>query len=352
MDVPFSTRFQNIVSITKTLAAQGQDAAEARTEATSVEQQFLNIAGDAEEYQTLCDDYVDTYQVIASSTPLDTKPEETLPEEVFNTHGPVFGKYQWATFHADGQTSTVYKAKPTDSSAAETVVALKVMNPDRMQPPHNAHRELRLLTKAKHDCIVPLIDSFWQPGGTLFLVFPFLRQDLENLLRSDTLTKSQSRMVFEGLFKALAHLHSIDVIHRDVKPSNLLLKTMDGPVYLVDFGISWAKDDRDSEPADRKITDVGTTCYRPPELLFGHRSYDTSLDMWAAGCVVAEMVRKEHHQLFDAGPLGSELGLVKSMFHTLGTPTDKVWPVSSISHTVGVWLTLCSPPRNILIGER
>jgi len=322
------------MSLTKTLTAQGQDASKAKAEATSIEQQFISTANSNEEYQELCNDYVDVYKLIASSVPEEGESQEALWEEIFNQEGPTFGKYQWATFHADGQTSTVYKAKPTDSAIGEAVVALKVMNPDRMQPPHNARREMRLLKKAEHEFIVPLIDSFWQPGGSLFLVFPFLRQDVENLLRSDSLTKAQSQMVFEGLFGALAYLHSMNIIHRDVKPSNLLLRTMNGPVYLIDFGISWAEDDPESEPADSKITDVGTTRYRPPELLFGHRAYDTTLDMWAAGCIVAEMIRKEHHQLFDAGALGSELGLLKSMFTTLGTPTNSNWPVSSTAPTM------------------
>ena len=48
--------------------------------------------------------------------------------------------------------------------------------------------------------------------------------------------------------------------------------------------------------------------------------------MWAAGCVVAEMVKKAHYPIFDSGPLGSELSLIKSMFTTLGTPNDTTWP--------------------------
>ena len=108
---------------------------------------------------------------------------------------------------------------------------------------------------------------------------------------------------------------------------------MDGPAYLTDFGIAWSPTDPQSEAADAKITDVGTTSYRPPELLFGWRKYDTSLDIWAAGCVVAEMVRPGHYPLFDAGPLGSELSLIKSIFTALGTPNEDVWPVSCLPHS-------------------
>lgn len=118
-----------------------------------------------------------------------------------------------------------------------------------------------------------------------------------------------------------------------------------GPAFLADFGIAWSPDDQASEPFDQKITDVGTTCYRPPELLFGHKAYGPEIDLWAAGCVVAECVRgglggieepsvkvgEAEWTLFDAGELGSELALVKSIFETLGTPGDETWPVSNFS---------------------
>lgn len=222
--------------------------------------------------------------------------------------------------------STVFKAQAKDRNAPVQIVALKVTHPAMMMPPHNSEREARLLVKARSEHVVPLLDTIHEPGGQFILVFPFLRQDLENLLRSGRLDKRQTSMVFEGIFQALEHIHGLGMIHRDVKPSNILLKGMYGPVYLADFGIAWDPADKDSEPADSKITDVGTTCYRPPELLFGHQSYDASLDMWAAGCVVSEMVKDDHSPLFDAGPLGSELGLIKSIFTTLGTPNDETWP--------------------------
>lgn len=87
--------------------------------------------------------------------------------------------------------------------------------------------------------------------------------------------------------------------------------------------------DEDSvrEPASKKITDVGTTCYRPPELLFGHASYESALDMWAAGCVTAEVFLGSSETLFKSGELGSDLALIFSIFNTLGTPTSNSWPV-------------------------
>lgn len=252
---------------------------------------------------------------------------EPLQEvEILNPEGPSFGAYQHATFHTDGQMSTIFKAQTKDENAPVRIVALKVTYPSMMTPPHNSEREARLLIKARHEHVVPLVDSLREAGGRFILVFPFLRQDLDNLLRSGTLDKKQAGMVFDGLFRALEHIHALGLVHRDVKPSNILLKTMSGPVYLADFGIAWSPEDQDSEPANFKITEVGTTCYRPPEILFGNRAYDTSLDMWAAGCVVAELVKDGHLPIFDAGPLGSELSLIKSIFTTLGTPDEATWP--------------------------
>ena len=128
--------------------------------------------------------------------------------------------------------------------------------------------------------------------------------------------------------QGLEHIHSCGIIHRDIKPSNILLRSPSGPAYISDFGIAWSADDPSSEPAREKIMDVGTTSYRPPELMFGNQWYNTSLDMWATGCVAAQVVSLGSQTLFDSGDLGSDLALIKSMFSTLGTPNFDSWPVS------------------------
>lgn len=250
------------------------------------------------------------------------------------------GPFTNCTHHATGLFSCVYKQISANPSKS---LAVKVTVPSQAQPPHNPKREARILAAVAHPYIIPLLTTHTLSSQFL-LVFPFQPFDLDTVLKQVFHLKAMpARQILEGLFRALAHIHSKGIIHRDIKPANILLSTPSGPAFLADFGIAWSPNDSASEPCDQKITDVGTTCYRPPELLFGHKVYGPEIDLWAAGCVVADCVRrglddseKQSVQkgetgwtLFDAGELGSELALVKSIFETLGTPTDETWPVFS-----------------------
>ncbi|RMD39765.1 hypothetical protein DV735_g5361, partial [Chaetothyriales sp. CBS 134920] len=344
-DISFSQRLGHIMDITSALSVAGQDLSESQAQARTIEGEIFAQAADVDAYQRQVgrilahlqpssnanSSLLQVGRILAHLQPSSNANSSLLqvsadPDEILNPEGPTIGPYEHATFYQDGQTSTVFKARAKDPEAKERIVALKVTHPSQMTEPHNSVREARLLGACSHPNVVPLLETLAESGGRFVLVFPFLRQDLENLLRTDTLTRQQAEQVFVGLFEALAYIHGLGLIHRDVKPSNILLRSMDGPVYLADFGIAWSPNDKDSEGVNDKITDVGTTRYRPPELLFGCRSYDTSLDIWAAGCVVAELVRTGHLPLFDSGPLGSDLTLIKSIFTTLGTPDDSVWP--------------------------
>lgn len=206
-------------------------------------------------------------------------------------------------------------------------MALKVITLAAVTAPHNAEREWRLLSKAASKHIMPLLETF-RESGRLILVMPFMPLDMSQHLRSGPLNPKLGRTCLHEILSGLSYIHDLGIIHRDMKPSNILLASPDGPAYITDFGISWSKDDPSAEAHDAKILDVGTTCYRAPELLFGHQKYDTSLDMWAMGCVAAQILALGQKTLFDSGDLGSDLALIKSVFETLGTPNEQTSPVS------------------------
>lgn len=241
-------------------------------------------------------------------------------------HGTQIGRYTNANHWKDGISSDIYKAKHPDSNQT---VALKVTTPSMMTAPHDSIREARLLTTAQSPNIIALLDSFTQ-HERFVLVFPFMPQDLGMLLQRNQVPEPSKKPILRDLFTGLARLHSLGIIHRDIKPSNILLSTPRGPAYIADLGTAWSSSDSASEPAATKHLEVGTTSYRPPELLFGKQDYGSKLDMWAAGCVAAQLLGLGNRTMFDSGDLGSELALIKSIFETLGTPDLDVWPVGDL----------------------
>lgn len=279
-----------------------------------------------EEYQQKCT------QATQANTTLAVDELSSEDEATPDGAAAAIGEYTEAKYHRNGLFSSVYIARAPSSAGDDAVgqmVALKVTTPAMMIEPHDSAREARILRSLRHERIIPLLDLFKQTGGRLILVFPFLPYDLQSLLKRHRIDKEQARAHMRDMFSALAALHAAGIIHRDVKPSNILLKTHSGPAYLADFGIAWSPGDVASEAPNNKITDVGTTSYRPPELLFGNKKYSCSLDLWAAGCVLAQTSSLSGDTLFDSGHLGSELALIQSIFKSLGTPDLDAWPVGT-----------------------
>ncbi len=278
-----------------------------------------------------------------------------LTEDV-ETLSRILGRYRGVHHYRDGLFSDILKATIPEASRRENepaTVALKVTTLSTNTQPHDAARESRLLRVAAGKHVIPLLETFPQPGGQLVMAFPFMPMDLNILLQQGKPPELAAKIILHGIFSGLAHLHALSIIHRDVKPSNILLASPQGPAYLADFGIAWSADDPSSERADEKILDVGTTCYRPPELLFGNQKYNTTLDLWAAGCVAAQVVCLGGKTLFDAGDLGSELALIKSIFENLGTPDTENWPVGyDEAHELISLLTYYRKLLNFQTGAR
>ena len=253
-----------------------------------------------------------------------------------HTPGTKIGRFEDCHLVAEGLASKIYRLiKPS------ACIALKVTEP-HPPAPHNPHREAKIIyslmaDKAKrHENINVISDTFYDQAGNFVIVMPYFPITLADILEQRLTNKWEVLNISEQLFSALAHLHKFNIIHRDIKPSNMVSSSRNGPIKLIDFGTAWeptislsSSSSDISEPADSKIIEVGTGPYRAPETLFGNKKYDTSLDMWSAGCVLAEALSWPIHTLFSSPPAwedGNQLGLIVSIFKTLGTPTPETWP--------------------------
>ncbi|CAI9572711.1 unnamed protein product, partial [Staurois parvus] len=106
------------------------------------------------------------------------------------------------------------------------------------------------------------------------------------------------------------------VLHRDLKPQNLLINEK-GELKLADFGLARAK----SIPTKTYSNEVVTLWYRPPDILLGSTEYSTQIDMWGVGCIFYEMVTGR--PLFPGSTVEEQLHFI---FRILGTPTEETWP--------------------------
>ncbi|XP_039246275.1 cyclin-dependent kinase 3 isoform X2 [Pipra filicauda] len=184
--------------------------------------------------------------------------------------------------------------------------------------PSTAIREISLLKELKHPNIVRLLDVI-HSQKKLYIVFEYLSQDLKKYMdscQSGALPLSLVKNYLFQLLQGVSFCHSHRVIHRDLKPQNLLINEA-GAIKLADFGLARAF----GVPLRTYTHEVVTLWYRAPEILLGCRYYSTPVDIWSIGCIFAEMMTRK--ALF---PGDSEIDQLFQIFRTLGTPTEVTWP--------------------------
>lgn len=216
----------------------------------------------------------------------------------------------------EGTYGVVYKAK--DKQTNEIVALKKIrLEAEDEGVPSTAIREISLLKELPHANIVNLKDVV-HVDSKLYLVFEFLDQDLKKYM--DFVGKKLHRMLVKSylqqLIKGIEFCHAHRVLHRDLKPQNLLIDRQ-GVLKLADFGLARAF----GLPVRTYTHEVVTLWYRAPEILLGGKQYSTPVDMWSAGCIFAEMVCRA--PLF---PGDSEIDQLFRIFRLLGTPTEETWP--------------------------
>nr|CAD1825377.1 unnamed protein product [Ananas comosus var. bracteatus] len=217
----------------------------------------------------------------------------------------------------EGTYGKVYKAK---EKATGRIVALKktrLPEDDEGVPPTTL-REVSLLRmlSISPTSLLDLKQGENKEGKTiLYLVFEFMDTDLKKFIRSfrqthEMIPPKTVKILMYQLCKGIAFCHGRGVLHRDLKPHNLLMDNKTMMLKIADLGLSRAF----TIPSRNTPT-------RAPEILLGATHYSTPVDMWSVGCIFAELVTTQ--ALF---PGDSELQQLLHIFRLLGTPNEKVWP--------------------------
>ncbi|XP_017784401.1 PREDICTED: glycogen synthase kinase-3 beta isoform X3 [Nicrophorus vespilloides] len=244
------------------------------------------------------------------------------PQEVSYTDTKVIG---------NGSFGVVYQAKLCDNG--EMVAIKKVLQDKRFK-----NRELQIMRRLEHCNIVKLKYFFYSSGDKravipcnlsilmsqssqkdevyLNLVLEYIPETVYKVARyysksKQTIPISFIKLYMYQLFRSLAYIHSLGICHRDIKPQNLLLDPDTGVLKLCDFGS--AKHLVKGEP---NVSYICSRYYRAPELIFGAIDYTTKIDVWSAGCVLAELLLGQ--PIF---PGDSGVDQLVEIIKVLGTPT-------------------------------
>jgi cyclin-dependent kinase 7 len=188
----------------------------------------------------------------------------------------------------------------------------------------DAIRELKHLQELSHPNIISLLSVFSSKDQNLNLVLEYLPLgDLEMLIKDVEGVRygaADIKAWMGMLSRAVWFCHENFVLHRDIKPNNLLIAA-DGEVKLADFGLARAF----ADPYRQMTSNVITRWYRPPELLFGAKHYSGAVDIWSVGLVFAELVIRAPYIAGD-----TEVHQVSLICQAVGTPTEEVWPGVSV----------------------
>jgi len=227
-------------------------------------------------------------------------------------------RYQKIEKIGEGTYGVVYKAFDTQT---ESIIALKKIRLEQEEEgvPSTAIREISLLKELQHNNVVRL-ENVVHADRSLYLVFEHLDLDLKKHMDTNRHFGRDHQLVKLYLYQMLqgiAYCHSHCILHRDLKPQNLLIDKQHNYLKLADFGLARAF----GIPVRAYTHEVVTLWYRAPEILLGAKTYSTPVDVWSIGCIFAEMINQK--PLFQGD---SEIDELFKIFKVLGTPNEDTWP--------------------------
>merc|ERR1711988_1284739 len=249
-----------------------------------------------------------------AAPPLGAKTEEVVRGIAFKV-GP---RYHSLEFLGEGAYGFVVSAMDT---VAKERVAIKKVSPFEHQTYcQRTLREVKILTRLKHENIIDLRDILCEDRldklKDIYLVQTVMECDLHKLLRSQKLSDDHTCYFTYQILRGLKYIHSANVLHRDLKPSNILVNS-NCDLRICDFGLARITDP--THDHEGMLTEyVATRWYRAPEIMLSARGYTKAIDVWAVGCILAEMYLGR--PLFPGQHYIEQLTLI---FSILGSPSQE-----------------------------
>ncbi|XP_062898687.1 mitogen-activated protein kinase 4-like isoform X2 [Mobula hypostoma] len=185
-----------------------------------------------------------------------------------------------------------------DSQSYRKVAVKKITISDARSLKH-ALREIKIIRRLDHDNIVKVFEVLGPKGSDIpqdiyrlsvvYIVQEHMDTDLARLLEQGPLSEEHAKLFIYQLLRGLKYIHSANILHRDLKPANIFINTEDLVLKIGDFGLARIVDPHYSHKGHLSEGLV-TKWYRSPRLLLSPNNYTKAIDMWAAGCILIEML--------------------------------------------------------------
>ncbi|RHZ83119.1 hypothetical protein Glove_99g357 [Diversispora epigaea] len=260
-------------------------------------------------------------------------------------------KYEILGFISSGTYGRVYKAKArkkenknstSDEETKSPLYAIKKFKPDKEGDittytgvSQSACREISLCIELKHENVVSLKEVLLE-DNSIHMVFDFAEHDFLQIIHHHSQVERKPLPEFTiksflwQLLNGVSYLHANWVLHRDLKPANILV-TADGVVKIADLGLARIYQ-LPLQPLFNGDKVVVTIWYRAPELLLGSRHYTKAIDIWAVGCIFAELLtlrpifKGEEAKMDSKKQVPFQRNQLVKIFEVLGKPTKEQWP--------------------------
>ncbi|EAU35835.1 meiotic mRNA stability protein kinase UME5 [Aspergillus terreus NIH2624] len=249
-------------------------------------------------------------------------------------------KYRIVGFISSGTYGRVYKAIGKNGEKRE--FAIKKFKPDKEGEiiqytglSQSAIREMSLCSELDHPNVVQLEEIILE-DKCIFMVFEYTEHDLLQIIHHHTQPQRHAipapmvRSILFQLLNGLLYLHTNWVLHRDLKPANILV-TSSGAIRVGDLGLArlFYKPLNSLFSGDKVVV---TIWYRAPELLMGSRHYTPAVDLWAVGCIFAELLslrpifKGEEAKMDSKKTVPFQRNQMMKIIEIMGLPTKEIWP--------------------------